>query len=124
MGPEVPLVAGLADDLMAAGIATFGPSAKAAQLEGSKSFMKVCESSENTASGSSSRCLQIILLFGGQLLAKGSSVRFTFDAKTVLFWHTVDIFEGLCHAILCARHSESLYMCQGFTVPVPDHDCV
>lgn len=41
IGPEVPLVAGLADDLMAAGIATFGPSAKAAQLEGSKSFMKV-----------------------------------------------------------------------------------
>ncbi len=41
VGPEAPLVAGLADDLVAAGIPTWGPSAKAAQLEGSKVFMKV-----------------------------------------------------------------------------------
>ncbi len=41
VGPEIPLVAGLADDLEAAGIPTWGPSAKAAQLEGSKAFMKV-----------------------------------------------------------------------------------
>ena len=40
VGPEAPLVAGLADKLRAAGIKTFGPSAKAAALEGSKSFMK------------------------------------------------------------------------------------
>ncbi|MCP5080328.1 MAG: phosphoribosylamine--glycine ligase [Alphaproteobacteria bacterium] len=40
VGPEVPLVAGLADDLIAAGIKTFGPSAAAAQLEGSKGFTK------------------------------------------------------------------------------------
>jgi phosphoribosylamine--glycine ligase len=40
IGPEGPLVKGLADALEAAGIATFGPSAKAAQLEGSKGFMK------------------------------------------------------------------------------------
>jgi phosphoribosylamine--glycine ligase len=40
VGPEAPLVAGLADKLRAKGIATFGPSAAAAQLEGSKGFMK------------------------------------------------------------------------------------
>ncbi|MBB4064373.1 phosphoribosylamine--glycine ligase [Gellertiella hungarica] len=40
VGPEAPLVAGLADDLRAAGIACFGPSAAAAQLEGSKGFTK------------------------------------------------------------------------------------
>jgi len=40
IGPEAPLVAGLADDLRAAGIAAFGPSAAAAQLEGSKGFTK------------------------------------------------------------------------------------
>jgi len=40
VGPEAPLVAGLADHLEAAGIKVFGPSAKAAQLEGSKSFTK------------------------------------------------------------------------------------
>jgi phosphoribosylamine--glycine ligase len=40
VGPEAPLVAGLADALDTAGIAVFGPSAKAAQLEGSKGFTK------------------------------------------------------------------------------------
>ena len=40
VGPEAPLVNGLADYLRAAGIEVFGPSAKAAQLEGSKGFMK------------------------------------------------------------------------------------
>jgi phosphoribosylamine--glycine ligase len=40
VGPEVPLVAGAADAVRDAGIACFGPSAEAAQLEGSKSFAK------------------------------------------------------------------------------------
>ena len=40
IGPEGPLVAGLADDLAAAGIKHFGPSKAAAQLEGSKGFTK------------------------------------------------------------------------------------
>lgn len=41
IGPELPLVAGLADDLRAANIATFGPGKAAAQLEGSKAFTKL-----------------------------------------------------------------------------------
>jgi phosphoribosylamine---glycine ligase len=40
VGPEGPLVAGLADDLRAASIKVFGPSKAAAQLEGSKAFTK------------------------------------------------------------------------------------
>ena len=40
VGPEVPLVAGIADALREAGIACFGPSAAAARIEGSKSFAK------------------------------------------------------------------------------------
>ncbi|MES2755091.1 MAG: phosphoribosylamine--glycine ligase [Pseudomonadota bacterium] len=40
IGPEAPLVAGLADDLRANGFAVFGPSAAAARLEGSKGFTK------------------------------------------------------------------------------------
>ncbi len=40
IGPEAPLVAGLADDLRAQGIKAFGPSKAAAQLEGSKKFTK------------------------------------------------------------------------------------
>ena len=40
IGPEVPLVDGLADRLASLGIAAFGPSAAAAQLEGSKEFAR------------------------------------------------------------------------------------
>ena len=40
VGPEGPLVAGVVDALRAAGIAAFGPTAAAAQLEGSKGFTK------------------------------------------------------------------------------------
>jgi phosphoribosylamine--glycine ligase len=40
VGPEGPLVAGLVDDLEAAGFKTFGPTRLAAQLEGSKGFTK------------------------------------------------------------------------------------
>jgi phosphoribosylamine--glycine ligase len=40
VGPEAPLVAGLADTLRHAGVAVFGPTRAAARLEGSKSFAK------------------------------------------------------------------------------------
>ncbi len=40
IGPEAPLVAGIVDDLTAAGIKCFGPSKAASQLEGSKAFTK------------------------------------------------------------------------------------
>jgi phosphoribosylamine---glycine ligase len=40
VGPEAPLVAGVADELRHAGVLVFGPSREAAQIEGSKSFAK------------------------------------------------------------------------------------
>jgi len=40
VGPEAPLVAGVADELRHLGVAVFGPSAAAARIEGSKSFAK------------------------------------------------------------------------------------
>ncbi len=40
VGPEAPLVAGVVDNLEAAGVAAFGPSRAAARLEGSKGYMK------------------------------------------------------------------------------------
>ena len=44
IGPEAPLAAGVGDDLRAAGILTFGPSAEAARLESSKAFTKeICD---------------------------------------------------------------------------------
>jgi phosphoribosylamine--glycine ligase len=46
VGPEAPLVAGVADALRNAGFAVFGPNAAAAQLEGSKGFTKdLCRAS-------------------------------------------------------------------------------
>src|ERR671931_1868100 len=40
VGPEAPLVAGIADELRHGGVAVFGPGAAAARIEGSKSFAK------------------------------------------------------------------------------------
>ncbi|MET0220829.1 MAG: phosphoribosylamine--glycine ligase [Tardiphaga sp.] len=47
VGPEIPLVAGIVDDLATAGIRAFGPSKAAAQLEGSKGFTKdICRAND------------------------------------------------------------------------------
>jgi phosphoribosylamine--glycine ligase len=52
IGPEQPLVEGLADTLRAAGIAVFGPSAAAARLEGSKAFTKaLCDRAKVPTAG-------------------------------------------------------------------------
>jgi phosphoribosylamine--glycine ligase len=52
VGPEAPLVAGLADDLDRAGIKAFGPKAAAARLEGSKSFTKrMCAANDIPTAG-------------------------------------------------------------------------
>ncbi len=52
IGPEAPLAAGVADDLRAAGLSVFGPSAAAAKLEASKSFTKeICEAAGAPTAG-------------------------------------------------------------------------
>ncbi|MCZ2203889.1 phosphoribosylamine--glycine ligase [Bartonella sp. A05] len=51
IGPEAPLVSGITDSLNAAGICVFGPSQKAAQLEGSKSFTKDLCRKNNISTG-------------------------------------------------------------------------
>ena len=56
VGPEAPLVAGLVDDLAAAGIAAFGPSKFAAQLEGSKGFTKDICAKYNIPTAAYLRC--------------------------------------------------------------------
>jgi phosphoribosylamine---glycine ligase len=55
VGPEAPLVAGIVDDLEAAGIKTFGPSKAAAQLEGSKGFTKDLCRTHNIPTGAYER---------------------------------------------------------------------
>jgi len=52
IGPEAPLAAGVADDLRAANVLVFGPSAEAAKLESSKSFTKaICDAAQAPTAG-------------------------------------------------------------------------
>jgi len=55
IGPEAPLVAGVADTLRQRGIAAFGPGAAAAQLEGSKTFAKRIMQSAGVPTGRAQR---------------------------------------------------------------------
>jgi len=56
IGPEAPLVAGVADVVRRAGIAVFGPSREAAQLEGSKTFAKDVMTAAGVPTGASRTC--------------------------------------------------------------------
>jgi phosphoribosylamine--glycine ligase len=56
IGPEAPLVAGVADELRRQGIAVFGPSARAAALEGSKSFAKEIMAAASVPTGMAHEC--------------------------------------------------------------------
>ena len=55
VGPEAPLVDGLTDALRGAGVAVFGPSQAAAQLEGSKAFTKELCARHNIPTGAFKR---------------------------------------------------------------------
>ena len=59
IGPEAPLVAGVADAVRAAGIDTFGPSAEAARLEGSKSFAKDVMNAANVPTAGAHTCTDL-----------------------------------------------------------------
>ena len=59
IGPEAPLVAGVSDALRAAGVPVFGPSQKAAALEGSKSFAKEVMAAADVPTGMAHECTTI-----------------------------------------------------------------
>ena len=59
IGPEAPLVNGVADALREQGIAVFGPSQKAAQLEGSKAFAKEVMAVADVPTGMARQCTTI-----------------------------------------------------------------
>ena len=64
IGPEVPLVEGLADSLRADGIRVFGPSKAAAQLEGSKAFTKELCQRANIPTAKFTRCTSLEAAWG------------------------------------------------------------
>lgn len=105
IGPEAPLVDGLADNLRAVGIAVFGPDKKAARLEGSKAFTKkLCERvgiptakfRHARALGSALRALKafdlpVVIKADGLAAGKGVTIAETEEEATAAI---EDIFSG------------------------------
>ncbi len=104
VGPEAPLVAGVADAVREAGISCFGPSAEAALLEGSKAFAKeimaaaevptalahVCTTPEEAAAALDAFGAPYVVKDDG--LAAGKGVVVTDDREA-----------ALAHAVACER---------------------
>lgn len=96
VGPEAPLIAGVTDSLRDKGIAVFGPSKKAAELEGSKSFAKEVMAAADVPTGMAKECttLEEVELALGQFgapyvvkadgLAAGKGVIVTEDKQAAL----------------------------------------
>ena len=104
VGPEVPLVNGVADILRAAGIAVFGPSKAAAQLEGSKNFAKEVMRDAGVPTAHSFTCttqqeIEIALdAFDAPYVVKDDGLA---AGKGVVV--TNDRQEALEHALACKR---------------------
>ena len=104
VGPEVPLVNGVADALRAANIAVFGPSKAAAQLEGSKNFAKEVMRDAGVPTAHSFTCttkeeIEIALdAFDAPYVVKDDGLA---AGKGVVV--TNDRQEALDHALACKR---------------------
>jgi phosphoribosylamine--glycine ligase len=102
IGPEVPLVAGAADAVRELGIACFGPSASAAQLEGSKAFAKQVMAEAGVPTGMSHVCTTMdevadaLDQFGAPYVVKDDGLA---AGKGVVV--TEDRDEALAHARSC-----------------------
>ncbi len=102
VGPEAPLVAGVADAVRAAGIACYGPSAEAARLEGSKAFAKEVMAAAEVPTGMSHLCTTLdevadaLDAFGAPHVVKDDGLA---AGKGVVV--TNDRAEALAHAEAC-----------------------
>ncbi len=104
IGPEAPLVAGVADAVRARGISCFGPSAKAAELEGSKAFAKEVMAAAEVPTGLARLCTtpdeaaDALAAFGAPYVVKDDGLA---GGKGVVV--TDDRDEALAHAVACGR---------------------
>ncbi len=104
VGPELPLVNGVADELRAAGFATFGPSKAAAQLEGSKNFAKEVMHDAGVATARSATCTNRVQIekaldeFGAPYVVKDDGLA---GGKGVVVTDDRDI--ALTHALACQK---------------------
>src|SRR5690349_17843065 len=104
VGPEAPLVAGVADAVRARGISVFGPSAEAARLEGSKAFAKEIMAAAEVPTALAHVCTTreqveaALDAFGAPYVVKDDGLA---AGKGVVV--TDDRDEALAHAAQCER---------------------
>ncbi|GAA0624838.1 phosphoribosylamine--glycine ligase [Streptomyces crystallinus] len=104
VGPEAPLVAGVADAVRAAGIPCFGPSGEAARLEGSKAFAKDVMAAANVPTARSYVCTtpaeidEALDAFGAPYVVKDDGLA---AGKGVVV--TEDVEAARAHALACDR---------------------
>ena len=104
IGPEAPLVAGVADAIRAIGIPCFGPSQAAAALEGSKSFAKEIMASAGVPTAQSITCTtkseieNALDTFGSPYVVKNDGLA---AGKGVVV--TSDRAQALHHALACGK---------------------
>jgi phosphoribosylamine--glycine ligase len=104
VGPEAPLVAGVADAVRERGIVVFGPSRAAAQLEGSKAFSKAVMEAAGVPTAGSRTCTTqaeveaALDAFGAPYVVKDDALA---AGKGVVV--TRDRAEALAHAAACDR---------------------
>lgn len=104
IGPEAPLVAGVADAVRAQGIAVFGPSGAAAQLEGSKAFSKEVMAAAGVPTAGSYTCTSAeevaaaLDAFGPPYVVKDDALA---AGKGVVVTRNRD--EAVAHAAGCGR---------------------
>ena len=102
IGPEAPLVAGVADELLSSGFNVFGPSKAAARLEGSKAFAKEIMNAAGVPTATSFYCttkseVELALQeFGAPYVVKDDGLA---AGKGVVV--TADLAEALKHALSC-----------------------
>ncbi|MFF1511695.1 phosphoribosylamine--glycine ligase [Streptomyces sp. NPDC058326] len=104
VGPEAPLVAGVADAVRAVGIPVFGPSREAAQLEGSKAFAKDVMAGAGVPTARSYVCTtpeeidEALDAFGAPYVVKDDGLA---AGKGVVV--TDDLARARAHALACDR---------------------
>ena len=110
IGPEAPLVDGLADSLRGAGFAVFGPSRAAAQLEGSKGFTKDLCARANIPTGgyvrvaSEADAMAALLKFGAPVVIKADGLA---AGKGVTVAMTMAEAEDAVREIFAGRFGEA-----------------
>jgi phosphoribosylamine---glycine ligase len=115
VGPEAPLVAGVADAVRAAGVPVFGPSRAAARLEGSKAFSKEVMAAAGVPTAGSRTCATppevaaALDEFGAPYVVKDDALA---AGKGVVV--TRDRDEALAHAELCLSQGSARVVVEEF----------